>query len=70
MFTSFLPFTCALEGKYPKKYLPIVLICVDMLILEVLEVIMIWYSFRQSDLLIEELQELPEEQRKVAETTC
>ena len=64
MFTSFLPFTCALEGKYPKKYLPIVLICVDMLILEVLEVIMIWYSFRQSDLLIEELQELPEEQRK------
>ena len=62
MFTSFLPFACALEGKYPKKYLPIVLICGDMLILEILEVIMILYSFRQEDLLKEELQELPEEQ--------
>jgi len=62
MFTSFLPFACALEGKYPKKYLPIVLICGDMLVLEILEVIMILYSFRQEDLLKEELQELPEEQ--------
>ena len=64
MFTTFLPFACALEGQYPKKYLPIVLICGDMLILEVLEVIMIVYSFRQEDLLKEELQELPEEQLK------
>lgn len=64
MFTSFLPFACALEGKYPKEYLPIVLICGDMLVLEMLEVIMILYSFRQEDLLKEELQELPEEQLK------
>lgn len=64
MFTSFLPFACALEGKYPKKYLPIVLICGDMLILELLEVGLIFYSFRQHDLLKEELRELPEEQLK------
>lgn len=64
MFTSFLPFVCALEGKYPKKYLPIVLICGDMLILEILEVVLILYSFSQGDLLKDELQELSEEHLK------
>ncbi|XP_068702951.1 endosomal/lysosomal proton channel TMEM175-like [Montipora foliosa] len=64
MFTSFLPFGCALEGKYPKKYLPIVLICCNMLIIEGLEVVMILYSFRRHHLLKEQLQELPEEQLK------
>lgn len=64
MFTTFLPFGCALEGRYPKKYLPIVLICGDMLILEALEVVIILYSFRRPDLLKEHLQELPEQQLK------
>lgn len=64
MFTSFLPFVCALEGKYPKKYLPIVLICGDMLILEILEVVLILYSISQGDLLKDELQELSEEHLK------
>ena len=64
MFTSFLPFVCALEGKYPKKYLPLVLICGDMFMVEILEVAMILYSFRQEYLLIDELQELPKEQQK------
>ena len=64
MFTSFLPFVCALEGKYPKKYLPIVLICGDMFMVEILEVVMIYYSFRQEYLLIDELQELPKEQQR------
>lgn len=64
MFTSFLPFACALEGKYPRKYLPLVLICGDMFIVELLEVAMIFYSFHHDYLLIEELQELPKEQQK------
>lgn len=62
MFTTFLPFGCALEGRYPTKYLPIVLICGDMLILEALEVVIILYSFRRPYLLKEHLQELPEQQ--------
>lgn len=64
MFTTFLPFGCALEGRYPTKYLPIVLICGDMLILEALEVVIILYSFRRPYLLKEHLQELPEQQLK------
>ena len=64
MFTSFLPFACALEGKYPKKYLPLVLICFDMFIVELLEVAIILYSFHRDYLLVEELQELPKEQQR------
>ena len=64
MFTSFLPFVCALQGKYPEKYLPIVLICGDMLILEIVEAILILYSFSKGDLLKDELQELSEEHLK------
>ena len=64
MFTTFLPFGCALEGRYPGKYLPIVLICGDMLMLEALEVVIILYSFRRPYLLKEHLQELPEQQLK------
>ena len=64
MFTSFLPFACALEGKYPEKLFPVLLICSDMAIIEVLEVFMILYSFRHVDLLTDELQELPERKRK------
>ena len=65
MVTSFLPFSCALEGKYPKRFFPILLICSNMAILEVLEVIMILYSFRQVHLLTEELQELTEGQTSI-----
>ena len=65
MFTSFLPLACSLEGKYPEKFFPVLLICSDMAIIEVLEVFMILYSFRHVDLLTDELQELPE--RKVKE---
>ena len=64
MFTSFLPFACALEGKYPEKFFPVLLICSDMAIIEVLEGFMILYSFRHVDLLTDELQELPERKMK------
>jgi len=64
MFTSFLPFTCAVEGKYPNRFYPILLICTNMATLEVLEVIMILYSFRRVHLLTKELQELTEGQIK------
>ena len=64
MFTSFLPFACALEGKYPTKYLPLMLICADMLLVELLEVAMIFYSFHHDYLLIDELKDLSKEQQK------
>ena len=64
MFTSFLPFVCALEGKYAEKKTPMILICADLFIIELLEVIMILYSFRDEALLTEELLDLPEEQKK------
>lgn len=57
-------FRLRIGGKVPEKYLPIVLICGDMLILEILEVVLILYSISQGDLLKDELQELSEEHLK------
>lgn len=53
LFTSFLPFTCALEGIFTRKYLPMMLICGNLLVLEILEFIMIVYAFQHSRLLNE-----------------
>lgn len=64
MFTSFLPFSTALEGVYSTKKLPIILNCADLFILEVLELIIIMYCFSNVDLLVEELQDLSEVHRK------
>ena len=64
MFTSFLPFSTALEGVYSTKMLPIILNCANLFILEVLEMVMVMYCFSNVDLLTEELQELPEVHRK------
>jgi len=58
LFTSFLPFTCALEGIFTEKYLPMMLICGNLLILEILEVIMIVYAFHHPRLLDEEFENL------------
>ena len=58
LFTSFLPFTCALEGLFTRKYLPMMLICGSLLILEILEVIMIVYAFHHPPLLNEEFESL------------
>lgn len=64
LFVCFLPFTCNLEGTFYTKYTPIILICVDLLILELLEIIMIFYSFSYSELLIHEILELPDDQQR------
>ena len=37
MFTPFLPFACALEGKYPEKFFPVLLMCSDMAIMRVVK---------------------------------
>ena len=58
LFTSFLPFTCALEGIFTKKYLPMMLICGNLLILEILEFIMIVYAFHHPALLDQEFENL------------
>lgn len=58
LFTSFLPFTCALEGMFTRKYLSMMLICGNLLILEILEVIMIVYAFHHPRLLDEEFENL------------
>ena len=64
LFTSFLPFTCALEGMFTKKYLPMMLICGNLLILEVLEVIMIVYAFHQPRLLDRDFENLSQQEIK------
>ena len=64
LFTSFLPFTCALVGTFPRKFLPMLLISANLLMLEILETIMIAYVFHHHDILVQELKELPEEERK------
>lgn len=64
LFTSFLPFTCALEGLFTRKYLPMMLICGNLLILEILEVIMIVYAFHHPRLLDEEFENLTPPQIK------
>ena len=63
LFTSFLPFTCALEGTFPLKYLPMLLVCGNLMVLEILEVVMIVYAFHRHELLEQGLKELSEEQR-------
>ena len=64
LFTSFLPFTCALEGMFTKSYLPMMLICGNLLILEVFEFIMIVYAFHQPHLLDREFGNLSLQERK------
>ena len=58
LFTSLLPFTCALEGRFTEKYLPLMLICGNLLILEILEFFMIIYAFHHKSLLDEEFEHL------------
>lgn len=58
LFTSFLPFTCALEGRFIQNYLPLMLICGNLLILEILEFFMIIYAFHHKRLLDEEFEHL------------
>ena len=60
LFTSFLPFTCALE-VFTETDLPMMLICGNLLILEVLEVIMIVYAFHQPRLLDREFDNLSQQ---------
>ena len=63
LFTSFLPFTCALE-VFTETDLPMMLICGNLLILEVLEVIMIVYAFHQPRLLDREFENLSQQEIK------
>lgn len=58
LFTSLLPFTCALEGRFTDKYLPLMLVCGNLLILEILEFFMIIYAFHHKRLLDEEFEHL------------
>ena len=64
LVTSFLPFTCALEGMFTKKYLPMMLICGNLLILEILEVVMIVYAFHQPHLLDRDFENLSQQEVK------
>ena len=64
LFTSFLPFTCALERMFTETHLPMMLICGNLLILEVLEVIMIVYAFHQPRLLDRDFENLSQQEIK------
>lgn len=64
LFTSCLPFTCALEGTFTSKGAPMALVCGNLIILEILEVIMIVYAFRQPRLLDQEFDTLTRDEMK------
>ncbi|XP_078371345.1 endosomal/lysosomal proton channel TMEM175-like [Oculina patagonica] len=64
LFTSFLPFTCALEGTFTEKYLSMMLLCGNLLVLEILEVMMIVYAFHQPHLLDPEFENLSKQEIK------
>ncbi|XP_046853484.1 endosomal/lysosomal potassium channel TMEM175-like [Xenia sp. Carnegie-2017] len=51
LFVSFLPFAVRLISKYTYHKTPFVLVCGIMLVLEVIELLMIWYSFTRHELL-------------------
>jgi len=65
MFTTFLPFTVALEGKYGKYPAAIILPCVILLVLEVIECCMFMYAFYAPRLLSSSLQRLSQEELSV-----
>ncbi|EDO28448.1 predicted protein, partial [Nematostella vectensis] len=56
LFTCFLPFCVNLEATFHSKHTPIILICCDLMVLELLEVAMIFYSFYHDELLTDEVQ--------------
>ncbi len=58
MFTTFLPFTVALEGKFGQDAVAIILPCIILLILEFLEGIMFIYAFYTPRLLASGLKNL------------
>ena len=65
MFTTFLPFTVALEGKFGKYPVAITLPCVILLILEAIEFIMFLYAFHAPRLLSSSLRSLSKEELRV-----
>ena len=56
VFVSFLPFVVRLIGQYPENKVPLVLGCALLLVLELIEMIMIYYTFTQHRLLRAELK--------------
>ena len=56
LFVSFLPFVVRLIGQYPEKNIPLVFGCGLLLVLEFIEIIMIYYTFSQHRLLRAELK--------------
>ncbi|XP_028403540.1 endosomal/lysosomal potassium channel TMEM175-like [Dendronephthya gigantea] len=56
LFVSFLPFVVRLVGQYTQEKTPIVLACGLLLVLELIELIMIFYTFTQHKLLRAELK--------------
>ena len=56
LFVSFLPFVVRLIGQYTEKKIPLVLGCGLLLVLELMEMIMIYYTFSQHRLLRAELK--------------
>eukprot|EP00794_Sanderia_malayensis_P003180 gene3180-3651_t len=66
MFTTFLPFTVALEGKYDKEQVAVILPCIILLVLEIFECIMFVYAFHTPRLLSRNLTNLsPSAQKSI-----
>ena len=56
LFVSFLPFVVRLVGQYTENEIPLVLACGLLLVLELIEIIMLYYTFSQHRLLRAELK--------------
>ena len=65
MFTTFLPFTVALEGKYGKYSVAIILPCMILLALEFIECVMFIYAFNSPRLLSSNIQRLTPDELKI-----
>ena len=65
MFTTFLPFTVAIEGKYGQYSVAIILPCIILLVLEMLECSMFIYAFHTPRLLSTAFKSLSQNELRV-----
>ena len=65
MFTTFLPFTVALEGRYGQIEIAVVLPCIILLVLELIECCVFGYAFFTPRLLSSSIQRLDQQESRV-----
>lgn len=64
MVTTFLPFSVALEGHFPRQEVSIVLSCTLLICLEIIELVIFMYAFKNPKLLSERFRQLEAGEKK------